>query len=405
MDTDVTSTTEPKETKKRRPKGDGSVQQIGTNKFKIQLDLDRDANGKRQRKSFTGRTQGEVVKKLNAWKADQLKGTLVANSSIRFSEYVKRWLEIKKGQTKRSTYESYVDVCESHITPVLGPHKVQKVTTANLNDYIQTKLKAGLSTATVTRQRAIIHNILDLAIKEGIVGRNVSDNCTTLTIQREQTKTLSLEEITKLLEVAKGIYEADKGKGNKFFQIYHIVLLALATGARRGEILALKWENIDFDKNVITIRDSLTEAEGGVYIDTPKTNASRRVIAVDLAVLKELQELKKVNDELTKKIVDKESPWVFSTRDCKPLTPSNMSRAWRSLLADAELKDIRFHDLRHTQATHLIANGTNIKTVSARMGHATTRITLDLYAHALPEQDREAAERMGSWLIKQVTTE
>lgn len=393
------------EAKKRRPKGDGSIQEIAPGKFKVQLDLDRDAYGKRKRKSFTG-SQRECVKKLNEWKGEQSKGTLIGNNVTRVSEFAKRWLETKQTQNKRTTYESYVYTVDYHIIPVLGKHKLQKLTTAHLNDYLKTKLKEGLSTASVVRQRAIIHNILKLAVQEGIVARNVADNCMSISVQREDTKTLSPEEITKLLDAAREVFERDKGKGNKFYQIYHIVLLALATGARRGEILALKWENIDFNRNTLAIKENLVEAKGGVHIETPKTKSSRRVIAVDAPVLQQLQELKEVNDELTTKPTkdrpDKpqaKSEWVFCTRDGKPVTPSNMSRAWRDLLKDAEIEGIRFHDLRHTHATLLVANGTNIKTVSSRIGHTDVRVTLDLYSHALPEQDREAAEKMGSWLV------
>lgn len=389
------------EKKKRRPKGDGSVQQLAPNKFKIAITIGRDNQGKQVRKSFTGKTQGEVIKKLNEFKTEQVQGTLVRTDNIKLSEFIKRWLETKEGQTKKTTYESYVYTCDQHIIPTLGKLKVQKITTASLNDYIKSKLKGGLSPASITRQRAILHNILDLAVKEGIVPRNVAEHCMTIKLEREETKTLSPEDITNLLNVAKDIYERDKGKGNKFYQIYHIVLIALATGARRGEILALRWSNIDLEKNTIAIKENLVEVKGGILIETPKTKTSRRVIAIDPKVLEQLDELREVNRILYEKKFDSDEPgYVFYTRYGNPITPSNMSRAWRDLIAETGMEGIRFHDLRHTHATLLVASGTNIKTVSSRIGHNDTRITLDLYSHALPEKDREAAEKSGGWLFK-----
>jgi integrase len=169
--------------------------------------------------------------------------------------------------------------------------------------------------------------------------------------------------------------------------MYHIVLIALATGARRGELLALKWDNINFVNNTITIKENLVEVKGGVQIHSPKTKASRRTIAVHPSVLAQLEELRS------------ESDWVFHTGNGKQLSPSNVSHSYQRLLGEANLPNIRFHDLRHTHATLLIANGHNIKTVSARIGHTDIKITLNLYAHALPEQDREAADKIGAWLV------
>jgi len=381
-------------TKSRRPRGDGSIQQLPNGKYKAQITIGYDESGKQRKKSFTGRTQGEVVKRLNEYKAEQLKGKLVKSDAVTVEGYSKRWLEIKKEQVKQSTYETYEYVCAHDIIPTLGKHKLQKLTTTILNDYFRSQLKSGLSPKTISKQRGVIHNLLDLAVKEGKIPQNPVVNCMTIALEKFESKTLAPEDITRLLEVAKEAWNKYKGYGNKFYQMYHMILLAITTGTRRGEMLGLKWNNVDFDKNTITIKEALVAVKGGVKMETPKTKTSRRVIAVDVQVLEQLKELKEVNDSL------KKSEWVFCNKFGKPIIPANMTRIWGRLLKEVGIEGIRFHDLRHTHATLLVANGTNLKTVSARMGHNDIRITLDLYSHALPEQDREAATIAGAWVAK-----
>ena len=224
-----------------------------------------------------------------------------------------------------------------------------------------------------------------MAVKEGVSGVNPVIKCRSLGGERRTIKVLSPEEIRLLLNTARGIAGR---KGKHFTQIYHIVLLALASGMRRGELLALKWDCIDTENATITIKESLSHVKGGLHTDNPKSNASRRTIKIDRQVLDTLEVLKMPNCNL-----------VFHTRKGTELSPINVGTSYRKLLDDANLEGFRFHDLRHTHATQLIASGVNIKQVSARLGHKNISITLDLYAHAQPALDQKAAEIMGSFLF------
>lgn len=389
---------EQKEAKKRRPKGDGSIQQLGPNRYKIQIEAGYDAKGNRLRKTFTGATKREVIDKKNQYLNEKKQGTLTRTSTCKMSEFITRWLSIKEGKTRKNTYRAYVFLCDKHITPALGMHRVQNLKTAHVNDFIAAKRKEGLAPSSIQKLKALLHGILDLALKEGLVARNVVDNCDTITGETKTSiRPLTDEEMEKLLEVSRGVFEADKGKGNRFYLIYHIILLALATGARKSELLALKWDSIDTVRNTILIKESVVEVKGGIDINVPKTRTSRRVVSVDEEVLSALEELRGLRDT--------ESEYIFCTREGSPLMPSNVGRAFRGVLEDAGLKGVRFHDLRHTHATHLVSGGLNFKMISERMGHADTRTTLNLYTHSLPEQDREAAKLMGSKLIKKVPNE
>lgn len=373
--------------KKRRPKGDGNIQQLSRDKFKIMITIGYDAQGKQRRKTFTGKTQKEVIDKKNQYLADKQQGTLVVTNNCKMSDYIDRWLALKQSQTKIRTYESYMDTCRLHIKPAIGVYKVQKLTTICLNDYLAGKLQAGLSAGTVKRHKAIIHGILDMAVREGIIARNAVDYCNPILVRQKETKVISDNEKDKLLKIARDIYEKDKNKENRFYLGYHFILLALATGARRGEIVGLKWDSVDFERHIITIRDNIVEVKGGIKRETPKTKNSVRSIGVAGNVMQKLLELKS------------DSEWVFHTRTGNPLTPSNVSREYRKLLKIAGIKGLRFHDLRHSHATQGLANGVDIKTMSRRLGHSDPATTIRIYAHTSDIQDQEAGEKIGSWLL------
>jgi integrase len=369
----------------RKPKGDGSLQQLPNGKYKVQVTVGYDAAGRQIRKSVTVNSQSEAVKTKTSLLNAQQKGTLVKPNKCKFGEYIKRWLTLKEAELKKTTFESYDYTCRKYIIPILGNVQIQKITTIQVNDYLTNKIKEGLSPRTLQKHRTILHGIVNSAIKEGFLSINPISNCRTLRSNSEEVKTLTPGEVKLLLETARNIRNA---KGKNFTQIYHIVKLALASGLRRGEILALKWDCINTEKGTLTVKEGLYQVKGGLLTDTPKSKSSRRTISIDKGVLQELEELR---------IPDSE--WIFHTYKGKPLSPMNVGRSYRKLLKDVDLEGYRFHDLRHTHATQLIANGMNIKMVSERLGHNDISITLSLYVHSLPRQDQEAAERIASILF------
>lgn len=377
--------------KRTRRKGDGGVYEYAPGKFRAFLDIGYE-NGKRKRKTFTGSSVADVIKKLNQYKAEQLQGTLVADNKVTFKEYAQRWLEMKQGKIKKTTYQSYKYICEYHLFPALGNIRIQRLTTATLNDYFNKKLKDGLSTSSVLKHRAAIHSILELAVEEGIVPQNVSSRCMSISLRQPEMRALTPEEAQKLIETAREIYEKYKGQGNKMYQIFHIALVALATGFRRGEIMALRWNCIDEERSTITVKENAIEIKGGVRLDTPKTERSQRTIAVDPVVIEYLKELKGEHED--------GNGFIFHTKKGGLMTLSNVNRAFKRLLNIADLKGIRFHDLRHTHATFLINKGIDFKVVSERLGHSNVTVTLNRYTHKVNETDRQAAHLMASMLLK-----
>lgn len=399
--------------KTKRRKGEGSITQMAEGRWRVLLEIGKDANGKRQRKTLVVYSEKDAVKALNGFKKEQAKGQLVSTNNIKVSDFATRWLKMKESTTKKTTYRSYVQTIEKYINPFMGTLKLQKVTTAKVNDFIAGEYERGLSTGSVARHKAVLHGILELAVSEGIIPINVSDKCEAIKIEHKETRALTPEESEQLLRVARAEYTRDKGKGNRFWQMYHIILLAMSTGMRRGEIAGLRVANIDFVNNEIKIVETIVEIKGGISIDTPKSKKSNRTISVDAVVMERLKELLEADEnaqEETKgtevtgqedaekeQAIVKDS-YLFHTRDGKPLTPSNINRAFRKTLKKAGIGHVRFHDLRHTHTTFLINNGVDVKTVSARIGHEDVRLTLNQYTHVVTASDKRAATLMSSLL-------
>jgi integrase len=372
--------------KPRRNKGEDSITEMPGGRYRVQIDAGFDSQGQRRRKVRICSSKTEAVNVLKQLRLDKSKGNLTIEKSCKLSEFTERWLKEKKANTKQSTYESYDDTCRLHIIPAIGRFRLDKITKAHINDYLNQKSQSGLAPATVGRHKAILHGLFSLAESEGLLSKNVVQGSTKVArgVQVESIRILTKQEKDTLLKVARKAYEKE-GDGH-FKLAYHIVLLALATGCRRGELLGLTWANVDLRANKITIKNNIVEVKGGIRLETPKTKGSIRTISVEPYVMKELAELKGTSE------------WVFHNRKGEVLIPSNVGRAFRALLVDSGITGVRFHDLRHTNATEVMKATGDIKTLSKRLGNSDVATTLRIYVHSDEEEDEKAAKSMGLWL-------
>lgn len=374
--------------KKRRPKGDGSVQQLAKNKYKAQITVGYDQHGNQIRKSFTGNTQREVIAMLNRFKAEKQLGTLVGPTAITLRDYILRWLATKKFSVKAKSYATYQFSCEKHIIPTLGNLKIQKITTAILNDYFVTKATAGLALASLAQHRAILSGIMTLALSEGIIGINPVTLVSPIPKTRPNQIVLSDEQMKKLLAVARTYKSVRTGMG--LHCIYHIILLALATGMRRGELLALQWRDIDLAHNTVSIMNNLVEIEGKQVLDTPKSANGVRNFSVEGKVLQVLKA----------ELWTTEEGLVFQKGEGKYIPFTTLTSAYKRCLGLAGIpRQVRLHDLRHTHVTHLLSNHYDVKLVSQRIGD-DPKTVMNTYAHVMPHKDKEASEFMGSKLLR-----
>jgi len=254
----------------------------------------------------------------------------------------------------------------------------------NLKKHYLNMFQSGLSSRSVRYHHAVIYVALQTAVRWGLTNRNVSDAITPPRIQRGEMQTWNESEISSFLEAAKGT------------QYYTLFYLALFTGMRRSELLALRWQDIDFIYGQIYVSRSLHQLKTGEYVFTqPKSERSRRTIALPPSAFLTLASYRK-SKEMERDLLNltmNESDLVFCRNDGKPLRPNSITRAWAMMAAKAGVKVIRLHDARHTHASIMLKQGIHPKIVQERLGHASIQMTLDTYSHVAPGLQELAAKR------------
>src|SRR5919199_268167 len=220
-----------------------------------------------KRRYVTGKTREEVRQKLTKAMADRDGGLIFDAGSLTVGEYLDRWLKDSvKGTVRQSTYEVYGHMIRPHIVPGLGRVKLKSLNPAHVRWFYREKLDAGLAPATVHKMHVVLHKALDQAIADGLIPRNVTDALKIPRIDREEINPLTAEEANRLLEAA---------SGDRLESLY---MLAIHTGLRQGELLALKWEDVDLERGMLRVRRTLTRAGGKVSLGEPKTKKSRRSV-------------------------------------------------------------------------------------------------------------------------------
>ncbi len=257
----------------KRGNGEGSVfQRKEDKKWVASITLE---DGKR--KVFYGKTKKEVTEKLIKARSEQQQGTLVTAPEQTVAQFLSDWLEnTQKDNVRSRTYERYEEIIRLHITPVLGRHQLQKLTAQHLQALYRNKRKEGLSPTTITIFHSILHNALDCAVKWNIVSRNICELVSPPRREHFEVQPLTVEQVHKLLEAARG------------HAMEALLSLSLATGARRGELMALKWLDVDFSTNTLQIRRTLSRIPSKLSVEKgrgfeeaePKTKQSRRSVVI-----------------------------------------------------------------------------------------------------------------------------
>lgn len=341
-------------------------------------------------KKSADRIRREIQKMADAWERDVKEGRISA-SPEKFGSYIDYVLETRaaRGIWKRSTIATYAKTA-AVIKNAIGEVRLRDVTARKLNVFY-TDLLTGktlghpISTKTVkARYHALIATVLEQATREGLVVRNESKLAEPPKVQQAEKKTLELEQLKKLYTVMKQEPLANQAA----------IRLLAETGARRGEILGLKWNNVDLENRTITI-DSILMADkstGRLYVDTPKTKKSVRVIGLTGDMVSFLRRYKAEQAKERLMIGAPDQGWVISKPDGEPINPEHFTQYCLKHLTNATGFHITPHMLRHTQASVLIANHVPITAVSQRLGHSNVSTTADIYSHALMEADTQCTE-------------
>jgi integrase len=365
----------------RRGHGEGSIYQRKDGRWVASVTLEH-----RKRKYFYGDTRREVQEKLKVALHEQQQGMLATGSQQLLKVYLESWLEqVYKPTVRPNTYKQFRSIVHHHLIPAFGHIAVQKLRAEKIQAYYAQKLKEGLSPRSIAVIHAVLHSALQNAVKWGLVSRNVSKLVTRPRFERYESQTLTGEQAMKLLEVANGS------------RIGALLLVALTTGMRKGELLALRWDDLDLENGVLYVQRTVSRIPGRGYLESePKTKSSRRRIVLPTVAIEALKEHFVNQEKVRMKAGEKwnERDIVFTNTYGGFLRPDTVLDAFHQLLKDAGLPPMRFHDLRHSAATILFVAGVNAKVVQELLGHSKISMTLEIYSHVLPSMQQEAAGKM-----------
>lgn len=368
----------------KRGNGAGSIyRRKSTGRWEGSITLD---TGKR--KTFYGKTQKEVQDKLNEALYEQQRGTLATGSNATMQEYLEAWLEDTHKPTVRlSTYLNYQKILKNYLIPGLGKAKLQKLTAPQVQAFYSKKLREGLSPKTVTNIHGVLHKALDNAVKWNIVARNVCDAVTPPRVPRKELNYLTQEQAGILLKEVKA------------HKLEALLTVAITTGMRRGELLALRWQDINFELGTIQVKRTVSYHQVYGYVESePKTARSRREILLPAFVVDVLRKhLAQQEDQRLAVDADwSDKQLVFTNATGDFYSPNTLLKAFKRFLTSIGLPHMRFHDLRHSAATILLTIKVHPKVVQEILGHSQITTTMDIYSHAMPSMQSDATAQWDS---------
>lgn len=307
---------------------------------------------------------------------EEINSESIDDEKLQFIDYMKKWLKMIKSSVEETTYIGYEGVINGRMTDYFGNKDItlQDIKPKHIQDFYSHLLEEGLSGNTVKHYHANIRKALQYAMRTDIIPSNPADKVELPKIQKYNPSFYTSDEVKGLLSEVVGT------------KLEIPVMIDCFYGFRRSEVIGLKWSAIDFEKKTITINHTITQSNGKLIIrDKTKNNSSRRSLPLEPLVetfLLELKEKQEENKKLCGNSYNKDWLEYICVDDCGNLIrPDYVTETFLKLLKKRKLKQIRFHDLRHTCASILLKNGANMKEIQAWLGHSTYNTTADIYAH------------------------
>ena len=366
---------------RRRGHGEGSIYRRQDGRWGADISLE---NG--NRKTLYGKTRAEVADKLNTALQEQKQGILATGPRQTVAHYLNYWLEeIHKATLRISTYVMYRRNLDNHIIPVLGHIQLQKLTVDQVQAFCAKMSEKGLKPGTVR----LLHTILHTALKDAVRWRRLSVNvCDAVKLPRHtqrEGQPLEQEQAQRLVQAAQGS------------RLECIIILALTTGLRLGEILALRWGDINIEERVLHVRRTVDYIKGHGWVESePKTEDGKRDIQLPQVTVDALKEHRTSQLEARLKAGArwKEQGLVFPNRYGGYFRRMRLYAIFKKRLHEARLPDMHFHDLRHSTATILLSMGVPAKVVQEILGHSNISTTMNIYGHVFPSMQRDAMDNM-----------
>jgi integrase len=331
------------------------------------------------------------------------RGVYIEPSTLSVAEYLERWLtDHAQHRVGAKTFERYAEIVCKHLAPALGSHRLTRLSPLHIQAYYSEALTKGrvrtlrsgiqetlppLAARTVKHHHRVLSEALRQAVRLRLLQQNPCGDVDPPRPKRTEMKIIDQAQSAELLRAA-------NGKG-----IYVPILLAITTGMRRGEILALRWKDLSLDGQTLQVARTLEETAAGLAFKEPKSERSRRTIALPLLTVEELHRHRRqqAEDLLRLGIRQTGDTLVCCSREAQPMRPRAITKSFADLSRKLEL-GIRFHDLRHSHISHLLDAGVHPKVASERAGHASVSITLDVYSHLISGIQEDAANRIDAAL-------
>jgi len=404
---------------KKRANGEGSIWQRTNKTWVGQVSYTDPITGQPDRKSVSGKTKQEVLKKMRDLENAKDVGRLADSGKLTLADWIDRWLEVyKKPTIKYSTWHSYQQLADLHIKPALGKRPLDRVRANEIQAFYNKMAESGriiekrgnqtikvqsddqsaedknlqpkgLSSQTIRNCHNVLRGALNQAYKEALIRWNPITAVELPPLKHREIQPLSGGQVVYFLNAIKD------------HELYPVIFTDLGTGLRRGELLGLTWDDVDLKVNTAMIKQSLITVGGKVHLqDDVKTKASNSTITLPGEVVKVLKRVKKqqAKNKLVLGETYMDNNFVFCREDGRPYRPDVIYRQYKRLLEENGLPDTTFHALRHTFCTLLLENGEDLATVSKLARHSTLSITSDLYIHKTETMQERAASKLDSIL-------
>jgi integrase len=364
-----------------------------TTRWYVVVDVGVDVGGRRRQKwhgGFATRREAEIARARIV--NDLHTGSYVAPDRITLSEWVRQsWLPMIESRIKPSTFDSYRSNMETHVLPAIGSRPLQQLTAAMLNTLYGELLSRGgergpLSPKTVSYIHTIVHKAVADAVDAGVLLRNVAERAKPPRPNRRQPREIQCwkaQELARFLELVRGT------------RLEAAWRLAAMTGMRRGEILGVRWRDLDLDAARLSVRNAVVTVSYAVLESTPKSHQAR-VVDLDSETVEMLREhrVRQRAERAEWGAEYRDSDLVIASENGEPIHPQSFSQSFERLVSNGSLRRIRLHDLRHTRATIAVKAGVPLKVISERLGHESPAFTLKQYAHVMPGMQAEAAAQI-----------
>lgn len=384
----------------RRGHNEGSIYKRKDGRWVGQVQTGFRPDGKRKFAIYYGKTRNEVAEKISNTTSDISRNLYVEPSNIEVTEWIWSWLKNYKEKIVRpNTYARYISLTKCHIVPNLTKIKLKNLKTTHIQNIYNSCVDAGVSASALKHIHTVFNQSLDQAVREGLIFTNPAKNTVRPKPKKKEVSVLTVKQQIKLFDSLE----------NNTMGV--LIKLAICSGARMGELLALKWNDIDFKNKVMHIRNNLTpifnfdedgrdvHASGKVGLSELKTESSKRDIPLTNHIVDVLKDYKKHQSDFIKLIKKSDNvtyftDMVFLNEAGGYMTASSVRKQYKKLLESLNIPYVKFHALRHTFATRILEANVHPKVAQELLRHSTCSITMDIYSHVLPDQKRDAINKI-----------